>query len=55
MNKERKHQTALITMIGGIILAVILTGGTMLMGQHAQRDTAEAVRSVSMLYLDVLA
>ena len=55
MNKERKHQTALITMIGGIILAVILIGGTMLMGQHAQRDTAEAVRSVSMLYLDELA
>ena len=42
-------------MIGSLVLAVILVAGTMWMGASARRDTEEAVRSVSLLYLDELA
>lgn len=38
-----------------LILAIILVAGTMWMGTQARRDTEEAVRSVSLLYLDELA
>ena len=41
--------------IGGIIVSVILIFGTMWMGRIAKKDTEDAVRSVSLLYLDELA
>ena len=44
-----------IAVIGSVILAVILVLGTVWMGYNAKKDTEEAVRSVSLLYLDELA
>ena len=55
MNDGRKNPTTTIAVIGSLILAIILVAGTMWMGAHARRDTEEAVRSVSLLYLDELA
>ena len=55
MENRRKSSTALIAVTGIVILAVILIGGTVLMGRSAQKDTTDAVRSVSLLYLDELA
>ena len=52
---ERKNATASIALIGSLILAIILVAGTMWMGSRARRDTEDAVRSVSLLYLDELA
>ena len=51
----RKNHTAVITIIGSLILAVVLVAGTIWMGVSAKRDTEDAVRSVSLLYLDELA
>ena len=45
----------LAAFIGGVVLAFILVFGTFWMGRSAARDTASAVRSVSLLYLDELA
>ena len=55
MDHGRKNYTATIAIIGSLILAIILVAGTMWMGARARRDTEEAVRSVSLLYLDELA
>ena len=55
MENRRKNSTVMIAVAGVIILAVILIGGTVLMGRSAQKDTTDAVRSVSLLYLDELA
>ena len=55
MNHGRKNHTATIAVIGSLVLAIILVAGTMWMGAHARQDTEEAVRSVSLLYLDELA
>ena len=55
MSHGRKNHTATIAIIGSLVLAVILVAGTIWMGQRARRDTEEAVRSVSLLYLDELA
>ncbi|MBP5728129.1 MAG: cache domain-containing protein, partial [Clostridia bacterium] len=55
MKNERKNLTVRIAVIGGIIVAVILVIGTIWMGQSARRDTDDAARSVSLLYLDELA
>ena len=55
MKYERQNATASIVLIGSLILAIILVAGTMWMGTQARRDTEEAVRSVSLLYLDELA
>ena len=52
---DSKNSTAHITLIGGIIVAIIIVLGTVWMGQSAAADTQEAVRSVSLLYLDELA
>ena len=41
--------------IGTIALVVILVGGTMLTGSNVSDDTEQAVRTVSLLYLDELA
>ena len=55
MRHDRRNHTATIAIIGSLVLAVILVSGTIWMGQRARRDTEEAVRSVSLLYLDELA
>ena len=55
MNRRNNNSTATIALIGSLILAIILVAGTMWMGSRARRDTEEAVRSVSLLYLDELA
>ena len=55
MEKRRRKLTALIAAVGGVLVVLILLVGTILMGQSARNDTAEAVRSVSLLYLDELA
>lgn len=55
MKQGRKNDTTTIAVIGSLILAIILVAGTMWMGSRARRDTEEAVRSVSLLYLDELA
>ena len=55
MNHGRNNHTATIAVIGSLVLAIILVAGTMWMGAHARQDTEEAVRSVSLLYLDELA
>ncbi len=55
MKNERKNLTVRIAVIGGILVAAILVLGTIWTGQSASRDTDEAARSVSLLYLDELA
>ena len=55
MNHDRKNYIATIAIFGSLLLTVILVAGTMWMGSRARRDTEEAVRSVSLLYLDELA
>ena len=55
MKNERKNLTVRVAVIGGIIVAVILVLGTIWMGQSARRDTDDAARSVSLMYLDELA
>ena len=51
----KRNRTMTIAVVGSIILAVILVLGTVWMGYNAKKDTEEAVRSVSLLYLDELA
>ena len=55
MEKERKHLTAGIAVTGIILVAVILVLGTVWTGHRANSDTENAVRSVSLMYLDELA
>ena len=55
MKNERKNLTIRIAVIGGIIVAAILVFGTIWMDQSARRDTDDAARSVSLMYLDELA
>ncbi|MDO5297493.1 MAG: response regulator [bacterium] len=52
MVNVNNNKTTLITTVGVIVLAIILIGGTVLMGQSAHKDTINAVRSVSLLYMD---
>ena len=54
-SRGRKNHTATIAVVGSLILAVILVAGTMWTGSRAKRDTEDAVRSVSLLYMDELA
>ena len=53
--KGKNNNSILIAVIGGIVVALILILSTLLMGQSAQKGTKDAVRSVSLLYLDELA
>ena len=55
MDAVRKNHTATIAIVGSLVLALILVAGTIWMGQNAKKDTEEAVRTVSLLYLDELA
>ena len=52
---SRKNRTTLIAVIGGILLVIILAVGTIWTGRAARKDTEDAVRSVSLLFLDELA
>ncbi len=51
----KKNYMLRMALIGGIIVAVIMAGGTIWMGRSASKDTEDAVHSVSLLYLDELA
>lgn len=53
--KSKSSNSIRIAVIGGVIVALALIISTLLMGQSAQKGTEEAVRSVSLLYLDELA
>ena len=55
MDTGRKNRTTSIVIAGCIFVAAILILGTILVGRSAQKDTVEAARSVSELYLDELA
>ena len=55
MDAGRTGKTTKIAIIGSLIVAVILVLGTIWMGHSARGDTEQAVRSVSLLYLDELA
>ena len=55
MDTGRKNRTTSIVVAGCIFVAAILILGTILVGRSAQKDTVEAARSVSELYLDELA
>jgi len=52
---QKRSRTLPIAVIGGIIVMLILILGTFWMGRIARRDTEQAVRTVSLLYLDELA
>ena len=55
MDKGKTNRTTIIIIIGAILLGIILVGGTVLSGRRAHKDTVNAVRSVSLMYLDELA
>lgn len=55
MKKEKKNNIFHIAVIGIVIVAVILSVGTYALGKAAGRDTEDAVRNVSLLYLSELA
>ena len=55
MGTARNHLTTRIAIIGSFVLALVLVAGTIWMGQSARKATEDAVRSVSLLYLDELA
>lgn len=52
---SRQVNTARIAVIGGLIVMPALVLTTVWMGRSAGRDTEDAVRTVSLLYLDELA
>ena len=53
--KEHRISTLSIAAAGCLVVAVILTIGTLALGRVADRDTKAAVRNVSLLYLSELA
>ena len=55
MKNTKQSGMTKLAVIGGVIVSVILVLGTFLMGRSAHRDTEQAVRTVSLLYLDELA
>lgn len=55
MSGKGSKNTVRIAVVGGLIVAVILVFSTIWMGRSTRQDTQEAVRSVSLLYLDELA
>ncbi len=50
-----KNNTARITILCSLIIAVIMILGTFWVGRSARKDTEQAARTVSLLYLDELA
>ena len=55
MTTDRKHNMLIAAMAGGIVVALIMIIGTIWIGRDASQSTVEAVRSVSLLYLNELA
>ena len=55
METGRKNYTPYAVVAGAVLVAVIFVAGTIWMGRSAGRDTREAARAVSLLYLDELA
>ncbi|MBO5526961.1 MAG: hypothetical protein J5946_02845, partial [Erysipelotrichaceae bacterium] len=55
MNRERNNRMTTMALLGALLVALILVFSTILMGRAATKDTQDAVRSVSLLYLDELA
>ena len=55
MEKKKSNQMIVILLIGIVLVAAILIFGTIWTSRSARKDTVEAVRSVSLLYLDELA
>ena len=55
MKSVNTKRTVIIAVIGSVIVALILVLGTIWLGSSAKKDTDEAVRLVSLLYLDELA
>ena len=55
MNANKNNTTRVVAVVGAVIVTIILVVGTVWMGRSATRDTQQAVRSVSLLYLDELA
>ena len=53
--RSKQTNTAIIVFIGALTVTLILVFSTIWMGKSADRDTKNAVRSVSLLYLDELA
>ena len=52
---RKRSKTLPIAVVGGIIVMLILVVGTFWMGQSTRKDSEQAVRTVSLLYLDELA
>ncbi len=55
MDIRRKKLNARIFIVGALIVVLIMVIGTIMMGRSAQRDTDQAVRTVSLFFLDELA
>ncbi|MBQ9613209.1 MAG: response regulator [Lachnospiraceae bacterium] len=55
MRTGRKNTIARAAIAGSFILLTILIAGTLWMARSARKDTEDAVRAVSLLYLDELA
>ena len=53
--KAKKNNSLRIAVVGILVVMLILVVGTALMGQSARQASDEAVRTVSLLYLDELA
>ena len=51
---DKNSSLARVAVIGGIVVALILVLGTLWSGTAARQDTEDAVRSVSLFYLDEL-
>lgn len=55
MKGEGRKSMMVVAVTGSIVVALILVFGTLWTGRSASRDTEQAVRNVSLLYLDELA
>ena len=55
MNKTKNRKLTSIAILGSILVLLITVGGTIWMGRRANQDTEDAVRTVSLFYLDELA
>ncbi len=53
--KARNKPVMVIAIVGGLIVMLIMVAGTFLTGQKARNDTEDAVRTVSLLYMEELA
>ena len=53
--KRKKNSGIVVAIVGICVVMLILVFGTIWMGQSAKKDSEQAVRTVSLLYLDELA